>query len=114
MIRGVRDQMRADDILKSGCFGMQAKDDDAEVERQMRGPEQGYSGKYRDDLTGQVLRDVWVEKARAAELAYFQSKNVWIKVPKQQARSSSGKPPMSVRGWTLIKGTTPIPIIVHG
>ena len=69
MLRGVRDQMRADDLLKSGCFGVQARDDDAEVERQMRGPAQGYSGKYRDDLTGQVLRDVWVEAARATELA---------------------------------------------
>ena len=96
--------MKEDDILKSGCFGIQAPDDDAEVERQMRGPEQGYSGKYRDDLTGQVLRDEWVEKARSVELAYFHSKNVWIKVPKQDSRRNSGKAPISVRWVDVNKG----------
>ena len=51
MLRGVRDQMKADNLLKGWCFGVQAPDDDAEIERHMRGPEQGFSGKYRDDLT---------------------------------------------------------------
>ena len=64
MLKGVRDQMKHDNILKSGCFGGQAPDDEAEVERHMRGPEQGISGKYRDDLIGQVLKDAWVEQAR--------------------------------------------------
>ena len=68
ILKGIRDQMKEDDLLKNGCFGMQAPDDDAEIERQMRGPEQGYSGKYRDDLTGQILRDEWVEKAEAWSL----------------------------------------------
>ena len=41
ILKGVRDQMRADDILNNGCFGCQAPDDGAEIERQMRGPAQG-------------------------------------------------------------------------
>ena len=52
ILKGVRDQMKEDDILNNGCFGIQDPDDVAEIDRQMRGLEQGYSGKYRDDLTG--------------------------------------------------------------
>ena len=104
ILKGIRDQLKADDLIKSGCFGVQAPDDDAEVERQMRGPAQGYSGKYRDDLTGQVLKDELVEKARAVELAYFHSKSVWVKVPKQDARRTSGKTPISVRWVDVNKG----------
>ena len=76
MLKGVRNQLKNDGKLKNGCFGVQAADGDAEVERQMRGPVQGYSGTFKDDLTGQVLRDEWVKVARAAELAYFNSKKV--------------------------------------
>ena len=86
MLRGVRNQMRQDGMLKDGCFGLQAPDDDAEVEKNFRGPAQGYSGTYRDDLTGQVLKDELVKAARAKELAFFYSKRVWLKVPKAQAR----------------------------
>ena len=57
IIEGVALQMRADGIIKNGCLGMQAKDDDNEIAVNCQGPEQGYSGKYRDDLTGQVLKD---------------------------------------------------------
>ena len=96
--------MRSDNILKSGCFGVQAPDDDAEIERHMRGPAQGFSGKCRDDLTGQVLRDVWVDAARATELAYFHSKNVWVKVPKHEARKATGKSAISVRWVDVNKG----------
>ena len=77
----MRNQLKHDGALKDGCFGVQAADDDAEVERQMRGPAQGHSGAFRDDLTGQVLKDELVKIARAAELTYFNSKQVWRKVP---------------------------------
>ena len=62
LFRGIRNQTKTDNILKSGCFGVQAPGDDAEIDRQMRGPDQGYSGKYRDDLTGQPLKDLWIER----------------------------------------------------
>ena len=52
MLRGVAEQLKDDSMVKNGCFGIQVPGDDAEVEREMRGPAQGYSGRYRDDLTG--------------------------------------------------------------
>ncbi len=97
ILRGVRNQMRFDGLLKDGCFGVQAADDEAEIEKNLRGPEQGFSGTYRDDLTGQVLKDELVKAARAKELAFFYSKRVWLKVPKAQARNKNGRPPISVR-----------------
>ena len=64
--------MREDRLLREGCFGVQVPDDDAAVEAEMRGPSSGF-GKYRDDLTGQVLKDALVIEARAKELAFFHS-----------------------------------------
>ena len=104
MLRGVRDQLREDSLLKDGCYGIQAPDEDAEVERNLRGPAQGYSGKFLDDLTGQVLRDDLVREARAKELEFFHSKGVWLKVPKTTARTISGKNPISVRWVDVNKG----------
>ena len=80
MTKGVVEQLRRDELLKDGCFGVQVPDDDAEVRRGMMGPAQGFSGKYSDDVTKQVLKDALVEEARAKELAYFDSKGVWLKV----------------------------------
>ena len=60
-----------DDLLNDGCFGVQAPDDDAAVERELRGPTTGYSGKCSGDLTGQVLNDPLVVEARAKKLAFF-------------------------------------------
>ena len=74
VLKGATNQLKADGLLKDGCYGIQVADDDMEVLKSMFRPEQGYSGKYRDDLTGQVLKDELVTKARAVELAYFHSK----------------------------------------
>ena len=104
MLRGVRNQLKADDLMKNGCFGIQVPDDDAAVERSLRGPAQGYSGKFRDDLTGQVLRDADVRAARAKELEYFCTKGVWKKMPRHLARTLSGRAPISVRWVDVNKG----------
>ena len=77
MIRGVTEQLKSDDLLKGGCCGVQVPDDDAAVARELAGPEQGFSGKYRDDLSGQILKDELVEAARAKELMYFHFKGLW-------------------------------------
>ena len=69
MLKGIRNQLEVDGALKDGCFGVQVADDDAEIERQIRGAAQGHSGAYRDDLTGQVLHDEMAKSARATELA---------------------------------------------
>ena len=82
MIKGITAQLRVDNLLNEGCYGLQVPDGDAEVAALLAGPEQGFSGKYRDGLSGQVLKGSLVEEARAKELLYFHSKGVWLKVPK--------------------------------
>ena len=71
VLRGITAQLREDRRLQPGCYGLQALNDDEEAVRSALGPEQGFSGKYRDDLTGQVLKDTLVQEARRKELEYF-------------------------------------------
>ena len=104
VLRGASAQLRADGRLKTGCFGVQALDDDNEVHDSLYGPDQGYSGRYKDDLTGQVLRDDLVRAARLKELDYFNRKGVWLKVPHQRARQRTGRQPISVRWVDVNKG----------
>ena len=104
MLKGATAQLRADRRLKPGCFGIQAVDDDAEVHESMYGSAQGYSGRYKDDLTGQTLRDDLVRAARLKELEYFNRKGVWLKVPRERARQRTGRPPISVRWVDVNKG----------
>jgi hypothetical protein len=104
MFRGVTQQLREDNLLKNGCYGIQVPDDDAEVLRDIMGPAQGFSGKYKDDLTGQVLNDVLVDEARAKELLYSHSEGVWRKVAWATARTATGRPPISVRWVDVNKG----------
>ena len=66
-------------------MGLHAVDDEAVTEDHSRGPQQGYSGKHRDDVTGQVLRDDLVREARLKELEYFNTKGVWKKRPRGDA-----------------------------
>ena len=47
-----------------------------DTSRRRYGPEQGYSRKYKDDITGQLLKDELVLKERRMELEYFNSKGV--------------------------------------
>ena len=72
--------------------------------REIYGPAQGYSGKFKDDLTGQVLKDNLVVEARKKELEFFQSRGFWVKVPRQQAFQRTGRPPISVRWVDINKG----------
>ena len=74
------------------------------VRKHVYGPAQGYSGRYRDDLTGQPLRDDLVKAARAKEPEFFTSKGVWSKAPRQRAFARTGKPPISLRWVDLNKG----------
>ena len=104
MINGITAQRRVDNLLTEGCYGVQVPDDDPEVAALLAGPGQCFSGKYRDDLGGQVLTFSLVEEARAAELLYFHSKGVWLKVPKSSARAQTGRPPVTVRWVDVNKG----------
>ena len=104
MVRGMLAEMRHTGITRPGEIGLNAVTDDAEDERNLRGPEQGYSGAYRDDVTGQVLKDALVKEARDKELKYFYDKGVWTKRPKQEARHRTGKKAISVRWVDTNKG----------
>ena len=104
IIKGITKQLRSDRLLKNGCFGIQVPDDEEEIRSNVLGPEQGYSGRFKDDLTGQPLKDELVKLARAKELIYFHSKGVWVKVPKATARARTGHPPISVRWVDVNKG----------
>ena len=104
IIRGMTAQLKVDGLIKDGEVGINAMDDDAAVEATLRGPEQGFSGQYRDDLTNQVLRDDLVKEARRKELDYFCSKGVWLKRPKEDARAKTGRSPISVRWVDVNKG----------
>ena len=81
-----------------------AADDEEEIAAGNQGPAQGYSGRFRDDLTGQVLKDELVHKARAVELEFFCKKGVWTKVPTSTARQRTGRPPITVRWVDVNKG----------
>ena len=107
VLRGLTAQLRSDKRIIAGCYGLQAEDEDnivAEIAEHVYGPAQGYSGKYKDDLTGQALRDDLVKLARAKELEFFCSKGVWLKVPRQRSYERTGKPPISVRWVDVSKG----------
>ena len=104
LLLGIASQLRVDNMAKDGCFGVQVPDDDRDVEMSIRGPESCYSGRIKDDLTGQTLHDDRVAVARATELKFFDTKGVWKKVPRADARSQTGKPPISVRWVDVNKG----------
>ena len=81
----------SDHMLKPGCYGVQAADD-AEAILQGQGPAQGFNGRCRDDLTGQVLKDSLAIEARMVELAFFHSKGVSVKQPLATAKQMYGPP----------------------
>ena len=43
VLKGILDQMKADGLLKNGCFGVQVADDALAVLQATYSPEQGYS-----------------------------------------------------------------------
>jgi len=61
----------------------------------------GASGRFKDDITGQVLLDSLVGEAQAKELAYFDTKNVWTLRPRSECFDKTGKKPITVR-WVLV------------
>ena len=76
MIKGIAEQLREDRLLKRGCFGVQIQDDEEEIGANCQGPEQSFSGRFRDDLTGQNLNDDLVLQARRMELHIFNKNGI--------------------------------------
>ena len=53
-------------------------------------------GPFRDDLTKQQLPTQLVKAARRKELDYFESKNVWRRVPVPESHRVNGRPPIGL------------------
>ncbi len=85
ILRGISNQLHQRGVLRRNEVGLHAVDDEAVAEDHLRGPQQGYSGKYRDDISGQVLREDLVREARLKELDYFNTKGVWRKRSRTEA-----------------------------
>ena len=100
IIHGMVDEMHFRGILRRGEQGMHAVTDE---DMQQPWPE-GCSGKFRDDISGQLLRDDLVAEARAKELQYFCDKGVWTKRPRREAKSTTGRDAISVRWVDVNKG----------
>ena len=88
-------QLQNDGMIKPGCVGLQAMEED--IDDQLRGPEQGFSGKHRDDISNQVLNDSLVAEARQKGLTYFRDKGVWEKRKSEECIKQTGRPPITVR-----------------
>ena len=100
IVHGMTDEMYFRGIWRRGEVGLHAvTDEDAPGQLP-----NGCSGKYRDDVTGQPLRDDLVVEARAKELQYFHDKGVWIKRPRSEAHARTGKGAISVRWVDVNKG----------
>ena len=104
ILKGMHSEMRIRGIVNSNEVGLNAVTDDHKAEEDFKKADSRYSGKYRDDLTGQVLRDDLVREARAKELQHFFDKGVWVKRPRPEAKRVTGKPPISVRWVDVNKG----------
>ena len=74
IIKGICEQLKSDGIMKDCEVGLHAaEDDDIEVGKSLRAPAQGYSGKYKDNVTGHGLKDHLVIDAGE----YFIDKGAW-------------------------------------
>ena len=104
ILKGMYNQMRASGIVNDHEVGLHAVTDDGEFKKAFKAKDPRYSGKCKDDMTGQVLRDDLVREARAKELLYFKSKGVWMKRPRREARQFTGRPPITVRWVDVNKG----------
>ena len=97
IIKGTTQELHHRGVMKPGEVGLHAVNDEDIPANQVRGPAQGYSGKFVDDVTKQVLKDDLVREARAKELTYFNDKGVWRKKPRQEAYQRTGRAPITVR-----------------
>ena len=62
-----------------------------------------------DDVSGASLDPRLVKKARQEEMKYFKEMGVYVKVPKQECWSQTGKEPIAVRWIDINKGDTENP-----
>jgi hypothetical protein len=103
ILQGAHAQLRADGHIIDGCIGLVATEDPV-MAVDAAAQDARFSGKHKDDLTGQLLRDDLVREARRLELQYFADKGVWARVPTAEAKRRTGKPAITVRWVDINKG----------
>ncbi len=64
ILRGISRELMERGIIKIGEVGLHSVDDEDSHEHGPRSKQEGYSGKYRDDISGQILKDALVHEAR--------------------------------------------------
>ena len=99
IIKGMVRQMKKDGNIIEGCVGIQPVFEILKVEAPVN--EALVTGKFKDDITGQLLNDALVEEARAKEMTYFASRGFWITKHRAEAFEKTGRPPISVR-WVVV------------
>ena len=70
----------------------------------MKGPEQGFTGRYVDEMPGQILNDSLVAEARGTEMEYFTSRGVWRKRQPSKSVAKTGRRPTSAKWVDMNKG----------
>ena len=112
VLDGLCRQLQRDGAMECGVFGVDVAHERDGVQSQGElppGGAPGCSGRFRDDLTGQPLRDDFVKAARETELQFFKDKGVWTKRLKAEARTVTGRLPISVRWVDVNKGDDEAP-----
>ena len=88
ILRGMRRQLKDLNLVSNGCYGMQHHGfEEPDICAVNIAPEGKISGRFRDDITGQLLQDDLVSEARRKELEYFEQKCVWEKISRGKAKA---------------------------
>ena len=133
ILRGFRNQLRADGRLADGVAGIQTLEKEevclalcegelkvmTDVPRENRGDRfitdvneleeflelhRVDQETFKDAVTGHPLRPAMVKEARRLELEYFATKGVWVKRPCEEAVQKMGKKPITVKWVDVNKG----------
>ena len=112
ILRGMKNQLRKDGILKEGECGMLGANFIDEDSAAATNWDAGLcevlavalKSKYKDAQTGQPLEEGRVAAARREELEYFRQKGVGTKVSKNEAFARTGKAPISGKWVDVNKG----------
>ena len=89
--------------MKDDAVGLHIAEDEDGNAHGIQNFDDRYSGRHRDDMSGQILRDDLVLEARMKELAYFREKGVWQKRLLVEIKRA-GHRPISVRWVDVDKG----------
>jgi hypothetical protein len=106
VLKGFCAQLKKDGSLENGVFGIDTVHEKDTIRDEST---EGCSGKFRDDITQQLLRDDLVLAAREKELEYFRSKSVWVKRLRQEAFDRTRRAPITVRWVDVNKGDDEVP-----